>query len=52
MTPLSDYDLWMGIREALLLLLDVIERKIGLAVRTSEIRKEYKSRFPPDTLIR
>ncbi len=33
---------WGEIREALLALVDIIERKMQMPVRTSEIRKQYK----------
>ena len=34
---------WSEIREALLALVDIIERKMGMSKRTSQIRKEYKT---------
>ena len=34
---------WGEIREALLALVDIIERKMQMPKRTSQIRKEYKA---------
>ena len=39
---LSDYDFWMMIRNAVLLFLDAIEKKLGLSPTTAEIRSQYK----------
>ena len=35
-------DFWMAMREALLSVVDVIEKNISLSPTTSEIRKAYK----------
>lgn len=35
-------DFWMALREALLSVVDIIEKKICLFPTTSEIRKSYK----------
>jgi hypothetical protein len=42
MPELDDVSFWMLIRQALLLLVDAIERKLCLSRRTSELRKETK----------
>jgi len=39
---LSEHEFLMLIREALLLLLDAIERKLVCSPRTSELRQRYK----------
>ncbi|MBA2702704.1 MAG: hypothetical protein H0U60_02515 [Blastocatellia bacterium] len=39
---MNDTDFLMQWRESLLQLLDVIERKLGIAPRTSELRKMMK----------
>lgn len=39
---MTDHEFWMGIREALLLALDIVERKLGLSPRTAELRKLVK----------
>ena len=36
---------WSEIREALLALVDIIERKMSLPVRTSEMRRRYKEQL-------
>ena len=36
---MNDAEMWQGIRQALLMLVDVIERKLGLSPRTAELRK-------------
>jgi len=37
--------LWIGIRQALLLLLDAVERYLDLCPRTSELRKQAKEMY-------
>ena len=32
-------DLWLAVRQALLMIVDAIERALGLAPRTAELRK-------------
>ena len=34
---------WMAIRQALLMIVDAIERELGITPRTSTLRKEAKS---------
>jgi hypothetical protein len=36
---LEDREFWMCVRQALLMLLDALERKLGIAPRTAELRK-------------
>ena len=38
----QDRDLWAAIRQALLLIVDAIERRLGICPRTSEIRRAAK----------
>jgi len=38
----DDRDIWLGVRELLLGFVDLIERKLGISPRTSELRKERK----------
>jgi hypothetical protein len=40
---MSETEFLMGVREALLMMLDLVERKLGISPRTSEIRKAYKN---------
>jgi len=35
-------EFWMGIRQALLMITDAIERELGISPTTAEIRDEYK----------
>jgi len=35
---------WISIRQAVLLLVDTIEREIGMSPTTAEIRQQYKLR--------
>ena len=37
-----DRDFWLQLRQALLMMVDAIERAIGMEPRTSELRKERK----------
>jgi len=37
-----DRDMWCAIRQALLLQVDAIERRLGISPRTAEIRKQAK----------
>ena len=39
---MTDPDFWMAIRQALLMILDAIERRLSINPRTAEIRKERK----------
>lgn len=39
---MMDREFWLAVREALLALIDALERWLGLKPRTSEIRKEWK----------
>ena len=41
MISTSEYDFWLLIRQALLLVVDAIERKLGLP-RTAELRRKDK----------
>ena len=38
----TDRDLWLGIRQALLLAVDAIERWLGIVPRTAELRKQMR----------
>ena len=40
----DDRTFWLGIRQALLAIIDIIERKIGISPTTSEVRKFHKKR--------
>ena len=33
-------DLWLAVRQALLMIVDAIERSLGLAPRTAELRRQ------------
>jgi hypothetical protein len=37
---MTDAEMWAGVRQALLMLVDVIERKLGISPRTAELRKK------------
>jgi len=37
---MTDTEMWQGIRQALLMLVDMIERKLGMQPRTAELRKQ------------
>jgi hypothetical protein len=37
---MTDSEMWVAIRQALLMLVDAIERKLGMAPRTAELRKQ------------
>ena len=37
-------DLWIAVRQALLMIVDAIERELGLEPRTAELRREAKQR--------
>jgi len=41
---MSEIEFLMALREAVLFILDILERKLGISPRTSEIRKAYKKR--------
>jgi len=40
----TDHDFLMAIRQALLMLLDAVERKLGREPRTAELRKQAKGK--------
>jgi len=40
---MTDPDFWLAIRQALLMMLDAIERRLSIQPRTAEIRKERKA---------
>jgi hypothetical protein len=40
-----DKELWMGLRQALLMMIDSIERFLHITPRTAELRKEEKSKL-------
>jgi hypothetical protein len=37
---MTDSEMWVAIRQALLMLVDAIERKLGMAPRTAELRRQ------------
>jgi hypothetical protein len=37
---MTDAEMWVAIRQALLMLVDAIERKLGMAPRTAELRRQ------------
>jgi hypothetical protein len=37
---MTDAELWTAIRQALLMLVDAIERKLGMSPRTAELRRQ------------
>ena len=39
----ADAEFWLAIRQALLMLLDVLERKLGIRPTTAEIRKWHRN---------
>lgn len=39
---MSDAEFWSAIRQALLMIVDAIERKFGMHPRTSELRKALR----------
>lgn len=39
---MEDKDFWLAVRQALLMLIDAIERFVNIAPRTSELRKERR----------
>ncbi len=41
---MSDNEFWMAIRQALLMIIDAIERKFAVSPRTSELRKLIKQK--------
>ncbi len=41
---MSDSEFWMAVRQALLMLIDAIERKYAVSPRTSELRKLIKQK--------
>jgi len=40
---MTDRDLWLGIRQALLMLVDVVERRFSIEPRTAQLRKDKKA---------
>ena len=36
---MTDRDFWLGVRQALLMLVDLLERKLVIQPRTSELRR-------------
>ncbi len=38
---MSDEEFWLAIRQALLLLVDILERKLGISPRTAELRGKW-----------
>ncbi len=41
---MSDSEFWMAVRQALLMIIDAIERKFAVSPRTSELRKLIKQK--------
>lgn len=39
---ISDHDFWLGIRQAILMLLDVLERRLGIEPTTASLRRQRK----------
>jgi hypothetical protein len=39
---IADYDFWMAFRNALLIILDAIERKLAICPTTADMRREHK----------
>jgi hypothetical protein len=39
---MTDYDFWMAVRQALLMVLDALERMLEIEPRTAELRGWYK----------
>lgn len=35
-------EFWMGVRQALLMLVDALERELGITPRTAELRKKER----------
>ena len=42
---MTDREFWMMVRQALLMLLDALERRLEISPRTAELRKQL--RLPP-----
>ena len=40
---MADRDLWLSIRQALLMVVDAIERAFGVEPRTAELRRELRA---------
>jgi hypothetical protein len=40
---MTDHEFWMAIRQALLMALDALERKLGISPTTAQIRKSFRS---------
>jgi hypothetical protein len=38
----EDREFWMCVRQALLMMLDALERRLGISPRTAELRKETR----------
>ena len=41
---MKEKEFWMAIRQALLMMVDAIERMVGISPRTSKLRDEMKKR--------
>jgi len=39
---MADTDFWMAVRQAILMVLDALERKLLITPRTAELRKQRK----------
>lgn len=44
---MNDRKFWMQVRQALLMLVDVIEQRLTIAPRTSQLRRAEKKRKEP-----
>lgn len=44
MTPTREF--WVAVRQALLMLVDALERELGISPRTAELRKDRKMPWP------
>lgn len=44
MTPTREF--WVAVRQALLMLVDALERELGISPRTAELRKTAKGQPP------
>ena len=45
---MEDQEFWLAIRQALLALLDAVERRWNIKPRTSEIRKWWRTQHPDE----
>jgi len=39
---MDEREFWMAVRQALLMVLDALERRLGIEPRTAELRREVK----------